>query len=288
MTISETRFTLDTADRHTIECFAWTGPGPVHGVVQLVHGMAEHIRRYRHVAEALAAAGYAVVGSDHRGHGDLARAAGSLGDFGAGGFQSLVDDLAVVTHHLRERHPGLPVTLVAHSMGSFAAQLYMLDHSNLVAGIALSGTSALELLDVRHSGWTVESANASVGTPRTPADWLSRDPAVADAFLADPLCAFSLTEASLFSIFDDGARTTDRAQLDRIRKDLPLFLFTGDRDPVNGLLAWFHPLVDRLRGAGLADVSTHVYGGARHEVFNETNRREVIANLVAWIDRVTA
>jgi alpha-beta hydrolase superfamily lysophospholipase len=173
-------------------------------------------------------------------------------------------------------------------MGSFAAQLYMLDHSHLVAGIALSGTSALELLDVRHSGWTVESANASVGTPRTPADWLSRDPAVADAFLADPLCAFSLTEASLFSIFDDGARTTDRAQLDRIRKDLPLFLFTGDRDPVNGLLAWFHPLVDRLRGAGLTDVSTHVYGGARHEVFNETNRREVIANLVAWIDRVTA
>ena len=288
MSIKENRFTLDTPDPHTIEVYAWTGPDPVRGVVQLVHGMAEHIRRYRHVADALAAAGYAVYGSDHRGHGDLALQQGTLGDFGAGGFQSLVDDLAAVTRHLRVRHPGLPVTMVAHSMGSFAAQLYMLDHSQLVNGIALSGTSALELLDVRHSGWTVESANASVGTPRTPADWLSRDPAVADAFLADPLCAFSLTESSLFSIFDDGARTGDPAQLDRIRKDLPLYLFTGDQDPVNGHLAWFHPLVERLRGAGHADVSIHVYGGARQEVFNETNRQEVIANLVAWIDRVNA
>lgn len=288
MEVIETRFTLGAPDRHTIEVYGWAGPGPVRGVVQLVHGMAEHIRRYRHVAEALVRAGYAVYGSDHRGHGDLARANGELGDFGPVGFQGLVDDLAVVTRYLRGRHPDLPVVMVAHSMGSFAAQIYLLDHSRLVDAVALSGTSALELLDVRHSGWTVESANASVGNPQTPADWLSRDPAVPAAFLADPLCAFSLNEASLFSIFDDGLRTTDPAQLDRIRKDLPLYLFTGDRDPVNGLLAWFDPLVARLRGAGLHDVSTHVYGGARHEVFNETNRKEVISNLIAWVDRVIA
>ena len=82
-----------------------------------------------------------------------------------------------------------------------------------------------------------------------------------------------------------GNRTADTALYAAVRKDLPLYLFTGDRDPVNACLAWFDPLVNRLRGAGFRDVSTHVYGGARHEVLNETNREEVIANLIAWIHR---
>lgn len=282
---NETRFIVPASDGRAIEAYAWAAPAAPCAVVQLVHGMSEHIRRYRHVAEALAAQGYAVYGSEHRGHGQSAVDGGTAGDFGPRGFTALVDDMAAVTGALRERHPGLPLVMVAHSMGSFAAQMYMLDHSALVDAVALSGTSALELLDVRTSGWTVESANASVGNPVTPADWLSRDPAVPAAFLADPLCGIPLTLESLFSIFDVGIRTTDMAQFAAVRKDLPLYLFTGDRDPVNANLAWFDPLVQRLRAVGFKDLSTHVYGGARHEVFNETNRGEVIANLVAWIRR---
>ena len=109
----------------------WATPAAFAGpraVVQLVHGMSEHIRRYRHVAQALAAQGYLVYGSEHRGHGQSAFDAGTSGDFGPRGFAALVDDMAAVTRALRERHPGLPVVMVAHSMGSMAAQVYLIEH----------------------------------------------------------------------------------------------------------------------------------------------------------------
>lgn len=285
MSIHMERYTIQAGDGEPIHVIAWTGP-EVKGMVQIVHGMAEHSARYTHVAHALVAAGYGVVASEHRGHGQAALDDGTLGDFGPRGFQGLVDDMAVVTRHARACHPGVPMLMLAHSMGSMAAQVYLLEHGALLDGCALSGTTALELLDPRVSGWTVESANATVPDARTPVDWLSRDPAVPAAYVADPLCGFALTLPSLFSIFDTGNRTADPARLARMRKDLPLLLFSGDHDPVNGMLAWFDPLVRRLRDAGVRDVSTHVYGGARHEVLNETNRAEVIANLVAWCDRV--
>ncbi|MDR0246522.1 MAG: lysophospholipase [Burkholderia sp.] len=287
MTTTESTFRIDAAGDHRIEAFRWHGALPVRGVVQIVHGMAEHSRRYRHVAQALANEGYVVYATEHRGHGQAALDYGTLGDFGPGGFNALVDDMATVSRHLRERHPGVPLVMLAHSMGSFAAQIYLLDHGALLDGLALSGTSALELLDPRHSGWTLETANAAIASPDTVVDWLSREPAVPAAYLADPLCGFALTEASLFSIFDHGLRTSDPAQFERVLKHLPLYLFTGDQDSVNGYLAWFYPLVARLRGVGFRDLSTHVYGGARHELLNETNRDEVIANLIAWVKRVT-
>lgn len=286
MTVTETGLTINAPDGHRIEAFHWAGEKPVRGVVQIVHGMAEHSRRYCHVAQALAQAGYLVYASEHRGHGQSALDKGTLGDFGAKGFNALVDDMATVSRHVRERHPSVPLVMLAHSMGSFAAQIYLLDHASLVDAIALSGTTALELLDPRHSGWTLETANAAIAEPLTAVDWLSRDPAVPAAYIADPLCGFALTEASLFSIFDQGLRTSDMAQFDKVRKDLPLYLFTGAQDSVNGYLAWFDPLVARLRRVGFRDLSTHVYGDARHEVLNETNRDEVISNLIAWVNRV--
>lgn len=287
MSVQPQRSTLTANDGQDIEILSWPHAAPK-AIVQIAHGMAEHSARYQHVAEALLGAGYGVFASEHRGHGRLAQEKGELGDFGKRGFQGLVDDMVSVSHHIRAAHPGAPLILLAHSMGSMAAQLYLLDHADLLHGCALSGTTAIELLDPRVSGWTLESANATVPDARTPVDWLSRDPAVPDAYIADPLCGFPLTLESLFSIFDAGARTAVPAQLDRMPKALPLLLFTGDSDPVNGMLAWFDVLVDRLRKTGMRDVSTHVYGGARHEVLNETNRAEVIASLLAWLDRVTA
>lgn len=279
-------FTLTANDQQAIEAMCWLAPHPK-AVVQIVHGMAEHATRYQHVAQALAAAGYTVYAGEHRGHGQLAMVRGELGDFGARGFQGLVDDMAVLTRHAAAQHPGLPVLMLAHSMGSMAAQVYLLEHGALLAGCALSGTTALELLDPRVSGWTVESANASVPGAQTPVDWLSRDAAVPAAYVADPLCGFALSLESLFSIFDTGLPTADPARLASMPKDLPLYLFTGSHDPVNDMLDWFYPLEQRLRKAGMRDLSIHIYGGARHEVLNETNRAEVITNLVAWFDRVT-
>jgi alpha-beta hydrolase superfamily lysophospholipase len=121
----------------------------------------------------------------------------------------------------------------------------------------------------------------------TPFDWLSRDKAVVDAYIADPLCGFNVNAESYGSLFAVALRLSTVQEISRIRQDLPMFLFVGDLDPVNAKLTWFQPLIDRYREGDLTDVSWHVYGNARHEVLNEINRPEVVTNLQAWIDRVT-
>jgi alpha-beta hydrolase superfamily lysophospholipase len=289
MTVSESQRLIAATDGKAINVYQWKGPGPVRGIVQIAHGMGEHPLRYRALAQALAGAGYVVYANDHRGHGALAAKANELGDFGPQGFPVLIDDMTSVTRMAREADKGKPLVLLGHSMGSFAAQLYILDHSDLLDGVALSGTTALDLLGAAAmSGrWKLEDLNASFEPARTPFDWLSRDKAIVDAYIADPLCGFNVNEPSYGSLFGVAARLANPTDIGRIRRDLPIYLFVGDLDPVNARLTWFQPLVDRYREAGLTDVSWHVYGGARHEVLNETNRAEVTANLQAWIDRVS-
>jgi alpha-beta hydrolase superfamily lysophospholipase len=290
MTVSESTHTIAGSDDKPIRVHQWKGSALSRGIVQIAHGMGEHALRYRPVAHTLAKAGYVVYANDHRGHGELAAQANALGDFGPGGFPVLVDDMAKVTRMARDADNGKPLVLLGHSMGSFAAQLYLLDHSDLVDGVALSGTTALDLLGAAAmSGrWKLEDLNAGFSPARTAFDWLSRDSAIVDAYIADPLCGFNVNAESYGSLFAVAPRLAEVAEIRRIRRDLPIFLFVGDRDPVNADLAWFQPLIDRYREAGLTDVSWHVYGGARHEVLNELNRSEVVANLQAWIDRVPA
>ena len=289
MKASESRYTLNAGDGgHSIEAYGWNADtSSVRAVVQIAHGMGEHSRRYRPLAEALTGAGYAVYANEHRGHGADAASRNELGDFGAGGFAALIDDMAVLSRFEQSRHSGAPLILVGHSRGSFASQLYMLDHSELVQGIALSGTAAVDLLGAQiMTGWTLEDANAALPNPRTPFDWLSREPMQVDAYIADPLCGFTVVPTSFQSMLVECARTMNLEQFKHVRPGLPLFAFVGDQDPINNHLEWFYPLLERYRRAGLTNVSSHVYGGARHEVFNETNRAEVVANLLAWIDQI--
>jgi alpha-beta hydrolase superfamily lysophospholipase len=289
MIIAESQHSIAASDGKPINVYQWKGSSPIGGIVQIAHGMGEHPLRYRPVAEALAGAGYVVYANDHRGHGELAAKANELGDFGPQGFHALVDDMTKVTRMARDADKGKPLVLLGHSMGSFAAQLYILDHSDLLDGVALSGTTALDLLGAAAmSGrWKLEDLNASFEPARTPFDWLSRDQAIVDAYIADPLCGFNVNAESYGTLFGVAPRLANAADIGRIRRDLPMYLFVGDLDPVNAKLTWFQPLVDRYREAGLTDVSWHVYGGARHEVLNETNRAEVMADLQAWIDRVS-
>jgi alpha-beta hydrolase superfamily lysophospholipase len=287
MTSSRSRYTLNAGDGHAIETYGWNADASVQAVVQISHGMGEHTSRYDALAQALVRADCAVYANEHRGHGADAAGRGELGDFGETGFAALVEDMAVVSRFARSRHAGAPLILLGHSMGSFAAQVYLVDHSELLQGVALSGTTAVNLLESEiMAGWKLEDANAAFQNPRTSFDWLSRETAVVDAYIADPLCGFTITAASFQSMLAECARAADIEQLKRIRPDLPIFAFVGDQDPINHHLEWFYPLLERYRSAGLTNVSSHIYGGARHEVFNETNRAEVISNLVAWIGEI--
>jgi alpha-beta hydrolase superfamily lysophospholipase len=261
------------------------------GVVVLVHGMGEHLRRYDHVANALTSQGFVVYGHDHRGHGASLAADDEPGQLGPNGWPALVDDLNLVISQAKSDHPRLPVVMVAHSMGSFATQQFLLDHGGDVDAVALTGTAALDLLESAldlSSDLDLSAFNTPFQPARTDFDWLSRDESVVDAYLADPLCGFGIDAASLKDMFAGARRLADPAQVARMPRDLPVYVAVGSRDPVNGGLTLLWALVDRYRTAGLSDVTVRVYDDGRHEILNEINRAEVIGDLLQWLHRVSA
>jgi alpha-beta hydrolase superfamily lysophospholipase len=286
-----TRFTYPAADGLEIVGYRWDPAGPPIGAVQLTHGMGEHVLRYEDLAQALTARGIVVYGQDHRGHGATARSDQEFGDLGPDGWTRLVDDVGLLVAKVHAERPGLPLILVAHSMGSFAAQQYLLDHSDQVAAVALTGTAALDVLE---PGLDLDQEldlamfNAAFQPARTDFDWLSRDEAVVDAYLADPQCGFGVDVDSAKAMFVGARRLAQADQVAAMRSDLPVYFAVGDQDPVNGQLALLNVLADRYRAAGITDLTVRVYPGARHEILNETNRAEVVSDLLEWVGRVLA
>jgi alpha-beta hydrolase superfamily lysophospholipase len=279
----------ESADGTKIVAYRWEPDNDKpRAAAQLTHGMGEHAQRYDHVARALNDAGYVVYAQDHRGHG-ASGDPGSYGDLGPGGWSALVEDIGLLSAKIRADHPGLPLILVGHSMGSFAVQQYLLDHSADVDAVVLTGTAAIDLLEPAldlDQPLDLAMFNAAFQPARTDYDWLSRDEAIVDAYIADPGCGFGIDTESAKGMFGGARRLADPAQLAVMRADLPVYIAAGEADPVNGGLALLTPLTDRYKAAGLTDVTVRIYPGARHEILNETNRAEVIAALTSWLDRV--
>ncbi|MFJ9606381.1 alpha/beta fold hydrolase [Kitasatospora sp. NPDC101176] len=279
-------FTFPSPGGIRVHVRTWAPDGVPRAVVQIAHGMGEHSGRYAPLADVLTAEGCAVYVGDHRGHGLTMHAGkGRLGD---NGWNELVADLARTTAIVERRHPGVPVVLLGHSLGSFAAQQYALDHSVRLDGLALFGTTALDHLARTESGLgpqLLTAFNRSFQPSRTPADWLSRDPAAIDDYLADPLCGFGLDTAGFNALAAAAPRLADPSQ---VRPDLPVAVFAGEADPMSTGLLPADLIAHRYRNAGLADVTHHSYPGARHDLLHETNRDEVTADLLTWLKRVTA
>jgi alpha-beta hydrolase superfamily lysophospholipase len=283
-------FTYPSADDTQITAYRFDPDGAPRAAVQITHGMGEHAQRYAHVADSLTRAGYVVYAQDQRGHGATANP-GHLGDLGKAAWPGLVDDIGLLSAQIRAEHPGLPLILLGHSMGSFAVQQYLLDHSDDVDGVALTGTAVIDLLEPAldlDQPLDLTMFNAPFQPARTDYDWLSRDKAQVDAYVADPLCGFGIDTQSAKDMFVGARRLADPAQVAAIRPSLPVYIAVGEADPVNGALTVLQPLVDRLREAGLTDVTVVTYPEARHEILNETNSAEVIGSLIKWADRVVA
>lgn len=257
--------------------------GTARGVVQLLHGVGEHAQRYGALAAALAAAGFTVYADDHRGHGRTGMAqhggdAGRLGRLGAGGIPAVVAGCEQLTGIVRSENPGLPLILLGHSWGSFLAQILVNRHPESYDALVLSG-SALRWPGSLNAGdlnapW---KAPGAMGT-----EWLSSDLAVGQAFLDDPLT----TSTPLLKLFGplDAVRLYGRPRRD-LGRDLPVLLMVGQDDTVGGPRS-VHRLADAYRTrSGLTDVTTLVYPGARHEIFNETAQTDVRADLLAWLDK---
>ena len=285
MAIRERAFRFAGAEGADIAGFRWTDDTVTpHAVLHVAHGMGEHARRYLRPLEPLIARGWVVYAEDHRGHGLTAPTPDHLGDFGPRGAELVIEDLRRLTSLARAEHPDLPLILLGHSLGSFFAQAFVFDHSKAIDGLALSGTAAFG--DRTGPPPRLDQIAIDGEPPRTPFDWLSRDAAEVDAYIADPLCGFSRKPNPHDSFAEVARRLKDPAEIARIRKDLPIYIFVGDKDPINQDLALLKPLVDRYRAAGLTDLTVKVYPGGRHEMLNETNRAEVLSDLTAWLERV--
>jgi alpha-beta hydrolase superfamily lysophospholipase len=288
--MAPTTFTFQGRDGATVTAYRWAGEGEPRGIVQLAHGMGEHLLRYDDLATSLAGAGFLVAGQDHRGHGATAASEADHGRIGATGWAELVNDIHMLAALLHAEHPGLPLVLVGHSMGSFAAQQYLLDHSDEVTAVALTGTAAIDPLEpaIDFDGpMDLSAFNAPFAPARTEFDWLSRDEAQVDKYVADSRCGFGLDADATKAMFAGARAVADPARLANMRPDLPVYIAVGEHDPVNGQLVLVNALVDRYRAAGLGDITLRVYPEARHEVLNETNRAEVVTDLRTWLDIVT-
>ena len=301
-------FTLQASDGQSLALYHWAPAGDARAVVQISHGMAEHGARYARLGEALAAEGYAVYASDHRGHGKTAAAEDDLGFFAAkDGWARVIADLHEINRHLASEHPDVPRCLLGHSMGSLASLSYLETHPGSVDAAVLSGTAnagtllheagvliaKLERLRQGPRGRSRLIAFMSFGSfnndfkpARTAFDWLSRDAHEVDLYVADPRCGFDCTN-QLWIDFLEGLIDLARPdRLARIPKQLPVYLFAGARDPVGEKGKGVEAIVAKLRGAGVEPVTMRLYEDARHETLNETNRDEVTADLIAWLDSV--
>lgn len=285
MSFTNSAFT-SPVDDITLATYAWDAATEPRAVVQIAHGLAEHAARYDRLAADLNASGYLVRATDHRGHG------GSItevaGDFGAAGFDGLITDVAAYGGALRTEHPDLPLFLIAHSMGSFAAQAVLLENSEQYAGVVLSGSTALDglaaVMAQSEGPAGLEAFNAGF-EHRTGYEWLSRDEAEVDAYVADPLCGFDLPEETVPALFGPAARLADHEVLSGIRSDLPLLIVSGSADPLAGGGDLVRLLGKRYQAAGLTDVTVKLYDDARHEIFNETNRDDVARDVIGWLDQ---
>ena len=296
-------FTFLSSDGHTqLHGAQWTpADRKPRAVLQIAHGVAEHILRYDDFARYLNDRGILVAGHDHLGHGKSLPEGGTPVYFGDGStWETVVDDIHLLHDRLREQYPDLPILLMGHSMGSFLSRTYLIRYPGtvdaaiimgtgwqpemtirgglLLAGI-LSGLKGPDAVSKLVTNMAFGAYNKAFGDkPRTPNDWLSADTDNVDRYMADPLCGADAT-VGLF-------RQTPR-NIDKMDKDAPILLIAGQDDPVGNMGAGVRRTHDAFKRAGIKDVTLKLYPGLRHEILNEAAMRDTVyGDIGAWLDRV--
>ncbi len=304
-------FSFGSSDcKNNIYVRQWLPDGTPIGVVQICHGIAEHIQRYDDFAKYLAEHGFVVAGNDHLGHGKSVSKAEDLGYFGEnGGWELVVGDIRKLYERLREQYRSLPIFIFGHSMGSFLTRTYLIRYHDGPDGAIISGTGqqgglllgfgltyangSIRHHDTKHISKRLNALafmgyNSRIKPVRTPFDWLSRDTAQVDKYVADPLCGFDSSSGVFRDMLTGVKYISSPKNLERMNKDLPVYFISGDGDPVGeygkGVLRAYNGFLK----AGLADVTLKLYHGGRHESLNEINKDEVYADVLAWLQNKTA
>lgn len=298
-------FWLDANDRRGLFVNQWLPEGKPKAIVLLAHGMAEHSGRYARLGNALCDAGFGLYAHDQRGHGKTAER-GTLGHYADNdGWCAVVSDVASLNQHIGQAQPGVPIFLLGHSMGSYIAQAYLLHHSASLHGAILSASNFQPValyrsasLIARFERWrqgpkgrstliewlSFGAFNKAFKPNRTAYDWLSRDPVEVDAYINDPLCGFRCTNQLWIDLLGGLQQISKASNLTQIDPALPLLVMGGACDPVSEGKR-LKTLANTLRNAGNQHVQLNIYPQARHELFNETHRDQVTADVIHWLNQ---
>lgn len=278
----------------------------VKAVVQISHGMAETAARYEKFAEDLTSDGFIVYANDHRGHGNTAKSMEDIGYIAEkDGFHWMVEDMHELSLLIKADYPSLSLFLFGHSMGSFLVQRYIQLYSNEIKGVILSGSNGKQGLMLNAGGFlarrecekfgrrhiskninnmTFGKYNNAFKPNRTEFDWLSRDNSEVDKYIADPYCGGVFT-AGFFHDFFYGLKAIEKkSNIAKIKKELPIYIFSGSMDPVGGNGKGVIKLFNTYKKSLIKDISCKIYEGGRHEMLNELNRDEVIGDIIHWLD----
>ncbi len=293
-----------SSGKGTIHGCRWEPEGEPVAVVQIVHGIVEHVGRYEEFAQYLNTQGILVVAEDHMGHG------GSIGKDGVPGYFSgswfkAVQDTYRLLRNTRMEFPDIPYVLLGHSMGSFMVRTLIAKYPNCgISGAIISGTGWIHrgLVNTASAACTVVGKrngfdkpdklisamvfggyNSRIENSRTPYDWLSRDPGKVDEYNADPLCGFPATVGLIRDMMTGIRYIQESAHIQRMRKNLPVLFLSGSHDPVGGYGKGVRQTVQAFLEAGMEHVSLKLYPQGRHEMLNEINREEVYHYISAWI-----
>lgn len=277
--------------------------GSIRGVVQISHGMAEYSNRYAGFALELCKSGYAVFVSDHIGHGSSVTDKNMLGFFGENGEDTFVEDMKALTDIIKSEYNDLPLYLLGHGMGSLIARKYTAKYGYLLDGVIYTGTSGQnpalgvgiqlantlikqngpyyrsELLDTIAFG-----AYNRKTEKRTDCDWVSRDTNEVDKFIADDLCGYKYTVSGMKALFLTLKAVSTRRWYNSVPLSMPILLLSGSMDPIGDYSKGVNEVYKTLKKTGHKYVTMKLYDGARHEILNEINRKEVFGDIIEWLN----
>ena len=298
---------LKGKDGYEFSVSFWLPDGKIKGIVQILHGMVEYIDRYDDFARYLCNLGFAVAGDDHRGHGFTAGEE-NLGKVPDGHtYFDTVDDAIILTDYLQSKYPDVPTIVFGHSYGSFLAQGYIQQNSDKINGCVLCGSARMDNSDVK-MGRKVANMQFKLYGKDKPANlirklsfggydkpfkhekrknaWLNRDVDACEKYNNDKFCNYTMSIGFYKYFFDGLIKIYEQERLDKINKDLPLFIISGDKDPVGNMGKLVRELYDLYVDNGIKNVKIKLYNNARHEILNELNKAEVYQDVSDWIKEV--
>ncbi len=307
--MKRTDFHYPSSDgKNNIHAVIWEPEQPAVGLIQIAHGITEHMGCYEKFAGFFCGKGYIVAGNDHLGHGLSQDKTEDLpAYFGPKGSWSFVTkDIISCSAHLKEAYPGLPLCLMGFSLGSFAVRCIVSEEAQLADMTVWAGTGQMKNMEIAIAKAVVALEEARFGdkncTPlihkltmdtynqkfkpcRTEADWLCANSEAIDAYIADPLCCSDFTVSSFRELLSGMSICSSKNHLSSMKKELPILLLSGDKDPVGNFGKGVEAVYEQLKASGFSSVEKQLFPDMRHHIFLEKDSLAVFERIYSWLEK---